>query len=63
MNLILTVCMMRLLQTDIMYSKSELFSHFEEFPNIIENTKAILNTCNIDFGFDLGSAFRGDGRG
>ncbi|MDD7914101.1 DNA polymerase III subunit alpha [Polaribacter haliotis] len=39
-------------QTDIMYSNSEILKHFEEFPNIVENTKAILNTCNIDFGFD-----------
>ena len=39
-------------QTDVMYSKNELLSLFEEFPNIIENTKSVLDACIIDFGFD-----------
>ncbi|WP_405606232.1 DNA polymerase III subunit alpha [Polaribacter sp. Asnod1-A03] len=39
-------------ETDVMYSKSELLAYFEEFPNIIANTKSIIDTCFIDFGFD-----------
>jgi DNA polymerase-3 subunit alpha len=39
-------------QTDVMYSNVELLKHFEEFPNIIENTKSVLDACIIDFGFD-----------
>ena len=39
------------LRTDVMYAKKELESFFEEFPEVIRNTKAILNECSIDFGF------------
>ncbi len=38
--------------TDVMHSKAQLLKHYERFPFIIENTKAIINACHIDFNFD-----------
>ena len=36
---------------DVMISKHELKMAFEEFPEILSNTDALLEQCSIDFGF------------
>ncbi len=41
------------LRTDVMHSKKDLENYFEEFPEVINNTKNILNACNIHFGFNV----------
>jgi len=37
--------------TDKMYSLKEISEAFKDFPHIIENTKKIIESCHIDFGF------------
>lgn len=39
------------LRTDVMHSIENLENYFKEFPEIISNTKAIVDACTIDFGF------------
>ncbi|MDX6745155.1 DNA polymerase III subunit alpha [Polaribacter sp. PL03] len=41
------------LPTDKMYSATILQQHYKEFPFIIANTKALLQQCNVNFGFDI----------
>ena len=36
---------------DMMMSYKEIYKIYEEFPELLENTKAILETCSIDFDF------------
>lgn len=38
-------------ETDVMLSAKKLSEVYYEFPEIIENTKTILNQCSIDFDF------------
>ncbi|MFT6699908.1 MAG: DNA polymerase-3 subunit alpha [Porticoccaceae bacterium] len=40
------------LETDNMHSATILQEYFKEFPFIIANTKALLQQCKIEFGFD-----------
>ena len=40
------------LPTDVMYPANELALSCNEFPYILKNTKALLNNCTVDFGFD-----------
>ncbi|MGK0459130.1 MAG: DNA polymerase-3 subunit alpha [Polaribacter sp.] len=40
------------LETDNMHSATILQQYFKEFPFIIANTKALLQQCTIEFGFD-----------
>lgn len=37
---------------DVMYPLGELFAFYKDYPQIIVNTKAIIDTCNIDFSFN-----------
>ncbi|MBJ7882652.1 DNA polymerase III subunit alpha [Gelidibacter salicanalis] len=37
--------------TDSMFSTLEIHEAFEDFPNIIENTNTILNSCHIEFNY------------
>jgi DNA polymerase-3 subunit alpha len=39
------------LETDTMCEKSKLLNLFKEYPEIIENTKWILDQCRVDFSF------------
>ena len=40
------------LPTDVMYPANELALSCNEFPYILKNTKALLDNCTVDFGFD-----------
>ena len=40
------------LETDKMHAAADLQKFYQEFPFIIENTKAVLQQCTIEFGFD-----------
>ena len=39
-------------QTDVIHSLSVILEHYKEFPNIINNTKQLLENCSIHFGFN-----------
>ena len=41
------------LETDRMHTAIALEASFKEFPFIIENTKALLQKCNVNFGYDV----------
>ncbi|MCL5127409.1 DNA polymerase III subunit alpha [Algibacter sp. L4_22] len=41
-------------ETDVMLSAKELFEIYHEFPELIENTKSILNKCSVNFEFSTG---------
>ena len=38
-------------ETDQMLSRDELYTSYENYPELIENTKELLNNCHIDFDF------------
>ncbi|MBT8221219.1 MAG: DNA polymerase III subunit alpha [Bacteroidia bacterium] len=38
-------------ETNIFYSIAQLRSHYKDYPGIIENTEALLDTCSIYFDF------------
>ncbi len=38
--------------TDVMYSIGELFEHYKDYPEIIVNTKKLLENCKIHFDFN-----------
>ena len=40
------------LPTDVMYPANKLALSCNEFPYILKNTKALLDNCTVDFGFD-----------
>jgi len=40
------------LPTDVMYHGRDLEQYFDEFPDLITNTKTLLKQCSIHFGFD-----------